>query len=570
MGGRFRTRIVRPMIYKQPSVTGGGGTFFGANLPTLPQLTVDTTYSLPTGNTWTATNTSSNSAAGTGTGNRTGCGFQYALDNCALNDIIELTAGSTYTGPFTLKNKVSGSGWIYIRSSAHASLPAVGTRVTTSDATNMPTIQVTAAAADAAIKTENTAHHYRLIGIQVQPVSGDFVYELVSFGGALTNTADVPHHIIIDRCYFHGISGQNGVRRCVAANGNYIAAIESILSEAKEVGADTQAFWAYNCQGPLLVQNCQLEAGGEIIMIGGAVPSGRTADWIPSDITIKDNTFYKPPAIDTGGSYVSKNLFELKLGRRVLFEHNHMENQQGLSQKAAAILLTPRDESSSAPFFPEAEVSDVTIRYNRMLNVGQGIHFAGADDGDGIPGRTSQQLQRVLVRHNMISMNRQSDARLFQVTGTGNSNKAPLDLVIDHNTALNANGTSSPQAGVFSEVSSTVKTKRFVFTNNILRMGNYGWNGTSQPTISGCLGAYWESDYVITANAFVDIAESGQTFSEFPSGNYNVSNITSLSLTDYAGGNWALNGGSYDAIGVDGNNVADGSDLGANMTLVAA
>lgn len=63
----------------------------------LPRTYVDTTYANQTGNVWTATNTSDSSVAGTGTGNRTGCSLSYALANCAIGDIIELTAGATYT-----------------------------------------------------------------------------------------------------------------------------------------------------------------------------------------------------------------------------------------------------------------------------------------------------------------------------------------------------------------------------------------------------------------------------------------------------------------------------------------
>lgn len=63
----------------------------------LPRTYINTTFVTPTGNLWTATNTSSSSVAGTGTGNRTGCSLTYALANCAIGDIIELTAGATYT-----------------------------------------------------------------------------------------------------------------------------------------------------------------------------------------------------------------------------------------------------------------------------------------------------------------------------------------------------------------------------------------------------------------------------------------------------------------------------------------
>lgn len=55
-----------------------------ATLPTLPQATVDTTYSYPTGSTCTATNASE---------------FTSCLSSAALNSVIVLTAGTTYSAP---------------------------------------------------------------------------------------------------------------------------------------------------------------------------------------------------------------------------------------------------------------------------------------------------------------------------------------------------------------------------------------------------------------------------------------------------------------------------------------
>src|SRR6185503_16613631 len=64
--------------------------------------------------------------------------FATAITNAAGGDTITLTAGTTYTGPFTLKSGLSST--VTIRSSAHASLPANGTRVTSGDRSNMPII----------------------------------------------------------------------------------------------------------------------------------------------------------------------------------------------------------------------------------------------------------------------------------------------------------------------------------------------------------------------------------------------------------------------------------------------
>src|SRR6267142_3100250 len=78
-----------------------------AQLPTLPQAFIDTTYSPPSGNTIVV---------------NAGGNLQTAINNAVPGDTIVLQAGATFTGPFTLPNKTSGSGWIYIQSSAYASL----------------------------------------------------------------------------------------------------------------------------------------------------------------------------------------------------------------------------------------------------------------------------------------------------------------------------------------------------------------------------------------------------------------------------------------------------------------
>jgi hypothetical protein len=51
-----------------------------------------------------------------------------------------LQAGSTFTDNFVLPAK-TGTEWIYVRSSAHASLPPPNTRVNPSHASLMPKIQ---------------------------------------------------------------------------------------------------------------------------------------------------------------------------------------------------------------------------------------------------------------------------------------------------------------------------------------------------------------------------------------------------------------------------------------------
>src|SRR5688500_17122942 len=64
--------------------------------------------------------------------------FTAALTNSALGDTINLTAGNTFTGSFTLPNKTTGTGYLTIQSSQMASLPVAGRRVFPANAPNMP------------------------------------------------------------------------------------------------------------------------------------------------------------------------------------------------------------------------------------------------------------------------------------------------------------------------------------------------------------------------------------------------------------------------------------------------
>src|SRR4051812_10372458 len=66
--------------------------------------------------------------------------FQAALDAADPGDVIELEAGATYTGTFTLPVK-PGADWIVVRSSAAEELPRPGHRVDPSHAPLMPKLE---------------------------------------------------------------------------------------------------------------------------------------------------------------------------------------------------------------------------------------------------------------------------------------------------------------------------------------------------------------------------------------------------------------------------------------------
>ena len=273
-----------------------------ATLPTLP-LTFDTTYSAPTGNTITV---------------NAGGNLQTAINNALLGDTIVLQAGATFTGPFTLPNKISGSGWIYIRSSAYANLPPPGSRVSPFYAASMPKIVINEFLGGS-VQALVQSHNYRFVGIEFMPVSGKFIFDLIGIGNSssFTTSASLPRDIVFDRCYIHGDPTRGG-RRGIALNGIRVAVIDSHISGFTEAGADTQAIWSFQGDGPMKIVNNYLEAASENILFGGGDP--RIPNSVPSDIEIRRNHFFKPLTWIGAGLNVKKICWNSKMRRESLLK----------------------------------------------------------------------------------------------------------------------------------------------------------------------------------------------------------------------------------------------------------
>jgi hypothetical protein len=490
-----------------------------AQLPTLPQLTIDTTYSQPAGNIIVV---------------NAGGNLQSAINNAALGDTIVLQAGATFRGPINLPNK-TGSGWIYIQSSAYGSLPAPGNRVGPSNAPNMP--KIVSSANSNAITTSSNAHHFRFVGIEFRPDPNAFVYNLIQIGNGESSASALPNNITLDRCYVHGDPNVGG-RRGVAMNGDAVAVIDSYVADFKESGADTQAVWAYNSSGPFKIVNNYLESAGENVMFGGADPSIYNNN--PSDIEIRLNHFHKPLSW-MGSSWTVKNLLEFKNARRVLVEGNIFENNWLAAQTGMSLLITPRNQNGGCP---GCMTQDITIRYNKMINLAQGINIFGRDNLN-----PSLVTTRVLVEHNEIEITSIGGAggRVFQVTG------GPTHTTIRHNTAIIA---SSGGTSGFAE--NSPKADEFVFQDNITSRGNYGWIGTGTAPGTDTLNAYF-ANYTFTNNAII-----GPSVSPYPGTNFFPANTAAVGFTNFAAGDYRLSASSPYK-----NAATDGKDLGADIDTLA-
>lgn len=532
--------LVVPLVAACPAYSQAAGT-----LPTLPRAQVDTALVAPTGRTLRVAS---------------GGNFQAALNQAQPGDAIQLQAGAVFTGPFTLPAK-AGDGWITVESSAVASLPPPGTRVTPADSVFMPKL---VASSGSVIETAPQAHGYRFIGIEIAPstavsdpptagwrgwlshawrsvadpeeAKGVFLDNLVQLGENDTTASSLPNHIIFDRCYLHG-DPQVGGLRGIAMNSAYTAVIDSYLSDFKAQGRDSQAIASWNGAGPFLIRDDYLQAAGENLMFGGADPS--IPGLVPSDIEILGNDFSKPLAWQLGSpdyqgtAWTVKNLLELKNARRVLIEGNVLEYNWAQAQNGFGVLFTVRNQDGHAPW---SSVQDVTFTDNVLRHSGNGINILGYDND-----HPSQQTQRILIKNNLFSDIGYDDGggTLFQLLdGTAN-------VVITHNTA--------DQSGSIV-VSEGRQQTGFVFSDNVVPENQYGMIGTNTGIGEPTLKTYFPGA-VVLGNLFIGAAPG-----LYPAGNAYPSSLASSGFVNFSGDQFELR-----ATGPYTKAAGDGSPPGVNF-----
>jgi hypothetical protein len=379
------------------------------------------------------------------------------------------------------------------------------------------------------------AHHYRLVGLDVQPPPGVFLYNLIALGEQVRAREDLAHHVVIERCLLRG-DPDRGSRRGVALNGRHAAVIDSHLAGFREAGADSQAIAGWSGPGPYKIANNYLEAAGENVMFGGADPL--IAELVPSDIEIRGNHFAKPPAWlarprdAEGRAWTVKNLFELKNARRVVIEGNLFEHNWAQSQTGFAILFTVRNQDGGAPW---SVVEDVLFAGNVVRRVGAGVNILGRDDS-----RPSRQLRRLAIRDNLfaeVGAPWPGRGTLLQVLN------GPADVVVEHNTALQS-GNALVVEGAPPE--------GFVYRHNITAHGPYGIIGTDTGPGGPTIDRYFRSA-VIQGNVL-----AGGRGGRYPPGIRVTGSLDDVGFVDRERGDYRLAPGSRYR------GTADGRDPGAD------
>ena len=214
--------------------------------------------------------------------------FTTALTSAVGGDTITLTAGQTYTGPFTLGSGLSST--VTIRSSAYASLPANGKRVSSGDRSNLAIIACSNSNNQPCFSTSgNDADNWHLTGLDLQPVnsvtnSDSFVH----IGNPTeTTSANTPNNIEIDHCWIE--STQAGSVRGVYLNGRNLNVHDNYISGFRNAGQESQAILLGGGPGPITIDNNYMMSMGEVFLSGGL-----TVGILPGDLTFTRNYLEAP------------------------------------------------------------------------------------------------------------------------------------------------------------------------------------------------------------------------------------------------------------------------------------
>jgi len=538
-------------------------------------------------------------APGTTTLVSPGGNLQTALNNANCGDTIQLAAGATFAGLFTLPAKpCDDQHWIIVRTSApDSSLPPEGTRMTPcySGVASLPgrpafncsspqnllaKVVYSQASGSGPFQLAAGANHYRLLGLEISRAPGTgMIGNLIS---ASSGTAD---HIVLDRVWMHGSPQDDTMAGLAMSRMTYVAMVDSYATDfhcTAVTGGCTDAHvisggTSTTADGVWRITGNFLEASGENILYGGGA-----ATTTPADIEIRQNHFFKPltwmsgqPGFvggSSGNPFIVKNLLELKNAQRVLIEGNIFENSWGgFSQSGYAILLTPKNQAVSATsnVCPICAVMDVTIRYNTISHVGAGISLADILSDNGGAALAGQRYSIHDITIDDVSVSKYIGSGTLLMVFSGWSTSAMNNVIVNHITGF-------PDAGSrIMDLGNSVSNPpmyAFAMTNSILGQSQYPiWStgGTSNcafpdvplTSLTACF-----TNYSFKGNAIIATNNSNYPPTKWPTGNYFPTTAAAVQFVNFNGGN----GGDYHLISGSpySNAASDGKDLGADINTI--
>jgi hypothetical protein len=356
---------------------------------------------------------------------------------------------------------------LHVRPTSRASWVTVQGTDTTS------VISTVTGGSEASVIVEPKAHHVRFLGpLKITTdVNANALFRSQNNETALDQ---FPHHIILDNVDIV-VPTNLEARRCAWPDGAYMAIVNSRLRGCATKSGDAQAIIILNGPGPYRFENNYLEGSHQCFMSGGGDPS--VPGLIPSDIYFGHNVCFKPlwwHYVGSPGNYPDsarqvKTILETKNVRRLLAEYNVFRNVWGDAQVGFGALLKSENQNGTAPW---TQTVDVTLRYNRFVNVANGINLSAMQGNPGVP------MARVSIYGNIIdSISTNSNEGIGFQSLNNHS-----DVVIMHNTVTGAGNSAMQFDGAYPS--------RLTIIGNTFKNGLYGFKGNSSPTGNGTLNKW--------------------------------------------------------------------------------
>jgi hypothetical protein len=421
-----------------------------------------------------------------------GGNLQAALNQAQPGQVVEVQAGATFDGNFILPVK-TGTGYITVRTSTpDAQLPSANTRIGPAHESLLPTLR--SVNTIPALRTAAGARNWRLIGLRFTTTTGGG--DVISLGdGAQRDRALVPSDLILDRVIIRG-NTTTGQKRGIALNSAHTHILNSYIAGIRLAGQESQAIAGWNGPGPFVIENNYIEAAAIGVLFGGAVPA--IDQLVPGDIIIRRNHIMRPVSW-RGGTWMVKNLLELKNARNVQIDGNLIENNWERDQSGFAVLFTVR-ASGAAPW---TTIEHVRFENNIVRHSGSAINILGYDTE-----APSRQLRDLVIRNNLftdIDHGTWGGAGIFLQIGD-----EAADVHVEHNTVMHTGHIISVYGG--TPAAPRVATG-FRFVSNVVKHNAYGIFGNNVGTGNPAIATYFPGG-VIVGNVM-----AGGSANVYPAGN---------------------------------------------------
>lgn len=205
------------------------------------------------------------------------------------------------TAGITFPQRQPGDNF-YIRVESAGVLPARGQRVTSADQAQMPRVLIAAGSGNSASAfrvppvSAEPPHHYILRGLYISRETNTFTTGFLVYtgtGGGTPETAQtdynkVPHHFLVERSILFGNSGDPQTGGCshgVQVDSDFLAVTDSKLTGFGDNNTDALPFQGASFRTTQWYENNELEASGELFILGGGADNWLQFKATPSNVT---------------------------------------------------------------------------------------------------------------------------------------------------------------------------------------------------------------------------------------------------------------------------------------------